>query len=44
MVADAALWTILAIAVAFIACGCYYTRPAPKVAMDKVDRELDRAA
>ena len=44
MVADAALWAIFAIAIAFIACGCLCTQPAPKVAVDEVGRELDRAA
>jgi hypothetical protein len=44
MVADAALWALFAIAIAFIWCGCHYTRPAPKVAAESRDRELDRAA
>ncbi len=44
MVADAALWVIFAVAIALIACGCLYTRPAPQVADDAYDRNLDRAA
>jgi hypothetical protein len=44
MVADAALWALLVIAIAFITCGCHCTRPAPKVVADKADRNLDRAA
>jgi len=30
MVTDAALWFLLAGMIGFIACGCYYTRFAPK--------------
>jgi hypothetical protein len=45
MVADAELWFLLAAAIAFIACGCHYTRrPAPKGAEARMERELDRAA
>jgi hypothetical protein len=44
MVADAALWALLVAGIAFIACGCHYTRSAPKVAAESIDRELDRAA
>lgn len=44
MVADAVLWVILAAAIALIVCGCHYTRPAPRIAEDTYDRNLDRAA
>jgi hypothetical protein len=44
MVADATLWAIFVVAIAFIACGCHYTRPAPKIAADPYRREIDRAA
>jgi hypothetical protein len=44
MVADAALWALLVLGIAFIWCGCHYTRPAAKVVAERNDRELDRAA
>jgi hypothetical protein len=46
MAADTALWLILAAAAAFIVCGCHLTRrrPAPKVAEQRFEREIDRAA
>jgi len=44
MAADAALWVIFAAAIAFIVCGCRYTRPAPKVAEDRYEDKIDRAA
>jgi hypothetical protein len=45
MVADAALWVIFAAAIAFLSCGCHYTRrPAAKVAEKRLDHNVDRAA
>jgi len=44
MVADAALWAILVVAIAFISCGCHFTRRPRKVAAESTDRALDRAA
>lgn len=44
MVADAALWVIFAAAIALITCGCRYTRPAPRVAEEELERKIDRAA
>jgi len=42
--ADAALWVILAGAIAFIAFGCRMTRPAPKVVEEAFEADLDQAA
>jgi hypothetical protein len=44
MVADAALWVIFAIAVAFIVLGCRVTRRVPKAATQDLDQQIDRAA
>lgn len=43
MVADAALWAILLVAIAFIWCGCHFTRRPPEVAAESAERALDRA-
>jgi hypothetical protein len=42
--ADTALWTILAIAVAFVAFGCLMTKPKPKIVQQSSEGTLDRAA
>jgi len=45
MAADAALWIILAAAIVLVTCGCYLTRrPAPEVAEERFEHEIDRAA
>jgi hypothetical protein len=48
MVADAALWAIVTIAVAFIWWGCHNTRPTPKADTEPdhsfENAEFDRAA
>ncbi len=44
MVADAACWVIFAAGIAFIACGCHFTRPVPKIVDEPYERESDRAA
>lgn len=44
MVADAALWVILAAAIAMIVLGCWATRRVPKAAPQNLDQEVDRAA
>jgi hypothetical protein len=43
MVADAALWVILAIAILFLWYGCRMTRPVPN-AVDEPSDAIDRAA
>lgn len=44
MVADAALWVILAMAIAMMMLGCRATRRVPKAAPQNLDQEVDRAA
>jgi hypothetical protein len=44
MVADAALWVIFAVSIAFIWFGCRMTKPVPKVAEPNSEAALDRAA
>jgi hypothetical protein len=44
MVADAALWVILAAAIALIVLGCLVTRRVPKEATQDLDQQIDRAA
>jgi hypothetical protein len=42
--ADAALWALLAAAIAFIYFGCKMTKPKPKVVQPSSEATLDRAA
>jgi flagellar biogenesis protein FliO len=42
-VVDAALWVILATAVALIVLGCWVTRRVPKAARQDPDQQVDRA-
>ncbi|HTV38656.1 MAG TPA: hypothetical protein VMF12_19665 [Xanthobacteraceae bacterium] len=44
MVADAALWALLAAAIGFLTYGCRMTRRAPTPIEAPVYEELDRAA
>jgi hypothetical protein len=44
MVADAALWALVAAAIAFVTCGCYLTRRAPIAEEAAFERRIDRAA
>lgn len=44
MVADAVLWILLGMAVAFLYYGCQMTKPAPKAAEQSQEVALDQAA
>lgn len=44
MVADVAGWIIFATAIAFLACGCHFTRPEMKLSGETSDQRFDRAA
>jgi hypothetical protein len=44
MIVDVVGWIILACAIAFIAAGCIYTRPAPEPVKEAFQDKIDRAA
>jgi hypothetical protein len=44
MVADAALWVLLAAAIILLVCGCHLTRPVAKVVGEKAEDNRDLAA
>jgi hypothetical protein len=40
--ADAALWALFAVAIAFITLGCQMTKPKPKTVQQRNEAGLDR--